>query len=100
MKNKLLFKIIRFFRALGLNPNDITLDLEDEKGMTELAQKLFGAVLSLPDMEDEYYEIVCQLFECNKEEAEEKDMFEVVPHFIKNLKGSMAFSTGVLKNTK
>ncbi len=99
MKNKLLFKIIRFLRKLGIKPDDIKLELQDEKSMGELAQTLFGAILNLPELEDEYYEIVSQLFECTTEEAEDKEVFEIVPHFIKSLKGSMAFSSGVLKST-
>ncbi len=100
MKNKLLFKIIRFFRALGINPQDITLDLENNEDMANLAKKLFGAILNLPEMEEEYYDIVCELYNCKKEEAEDKDIFDVVPHLLKGIKGNSAFSIGVLKNTK
>ncbi len=100
MKNKQLFKLIKFLRKLGIEPKDITLDLEDDAAMSNLAQTLFGAVLSLPDLEEEYYEIIQDLYTCSREEAEEKDMFEIVPFVVKQLKDSAAFSIGALANTK
>lgn len=100
MKNKLLFKIVRFLRKLGLKPEDIALDLNDQEAMVNLAQSIFGSVLSLPDSEEEYYEIVCDLYGCELEEAEEKEIGEIVPVIIKSLKGNSNFSIGVLKNMK
>ena len=100
MKNKLLFKIIRFFRALGIDPKDIKLDLSDNDAMAEFAQKLFGAILQLPDMESDYYEIITELYTCTQEEAEDKSVFEVVPFLIKQLKENATFSFGALTTTK
>lgn len=99
MKNKLLFKIIKFLRKLGIKPEDITLDLENEEAMSKLAQMVFSAILSLPDLEDEYYTIVSELYECSLEEAEDKDVFEIIPFLVKKLKGSANFSFGALTNT-
>ncbi len=100
MKNKLLFRLVRFFKSLGIKPEDITLDLENEAAMAQLAQTLFGAVLNLPELEDEYYGILQELYGCTPEEAEEKEIFEVVHFIIKQLKSSAAFSFGALTKVK
>lgn len=100
MKNKLFFRILRFIKKLGLQPTDITLDTSDTDGMSALAVKIMSALFNLEGLETEYYEITMQLFGCDQEEAEDKEIFEVILKIASSLKGNTNFSIGALGNTK
>ena len=102
MKNKLFFKILKFIKALDLTADDIALETTDSDQMTELATKIFGALLNLSHLESDYYEIVTDLFDCTDCEAEDLEIMDVLMEIIASFKKKKVvnFSSGVLENTK
>lgn len=78
---KVVFKTVDLINKVGLTSEKVALFFDEEADKEQFGQDLFESVLSLPEAEEDFYDLLMLVTGDSREEVEELDFDEIEEAF-------------------